>query len=152
MSFLVRAFLTLFVVIDQIGLLPIFITLTSKYSVARQARIARQAVLVAAVILLVFALAGNWLLRYLGISIEAFQVAAGILLLKIAVDMVFARAERETAEEQEEAQLRNDKHRDSKFLHSLINAIQGLQQISPIEKQALRGKIPPQTKRLCNYL
>lgn len=108
MPFLARAFLTLFVVIDPVGLMPIFITLTGKYTPAQQDRIARQAVLVAGGILLMFALIGNWLLQYLGISLEAFQIAAGLLLLKIAVDMVFAQRERETAEEAQEAQLRDD--------------------------------------------
>lgn len=61
MAFLVKAFLTLFVVIDPIGLLPIFITLAGKYPAAQQIRIAQRAVLVAGVILLVFALVGNWL-------------------------------------------------------------------------------------------
>ena len=108
MSFAVTAFLTLFVVIDPVGLMPIFITLAGKYPADEQERIARQAVLVAAVILLVFALLGKWLLDYLEISIEAFQVTGGILLLKIAVDMVFARVERETIEEEKEALLRED--------------------------------------------
>ena len=88
--------------------MPIFITLVGKYTPAQQERIARQAVLVAGIILLVFALVGNLLLRYLGISIEAFQVAGGLLLLKIAVDMVFARREREISEEEQEAHLRED--------------------------------------------
>jgi multiple antibiotic resistance protein len=108
MAFLVKAFLTLFVVIDPIGLLPIFITLAGKYPAAQQVRIAQRAVLVAGVILFAFALIGNWLLRYLGITIEAFQVAAGLLLLKIALDMVFAHRERETEQEEQEAQLRED--------------------------------------------
>lgn len=107
-SFLVKAFLTLFVVIDPIGLAPIFITLVGNRSSTEQARIARQAVLVAGVIVLGFTLGGTFLLGYLGISIEAFQVAAGVLLLKIAVDMVFAQRERETEEEEKEAQLRED--------------------------------------------
>lgn len=77
MSFLARAFLTLVVVIDPVGLIPIFIGLAGKYSPAQQERIARQAVLVAGSILLIFALIGNRLLRYLGIS----DVAAAILLL-----------------------------------------------------------------------
>lgn len=108
MSFLIQTFLTLFVVIDPVGLMPIFITLTGKHSEEQQEQIARQAVLVAAGIMLVFALSGNWLLRYLGISIEAFEVAAGILLLKIALDMVFTKVEGETVEEEKEAQLSED--------------------------------------------
>lgn len=104
----VRAFLTFLVVIDPIGLLPLFISLTDKYSPEEQNRIARRAVLVAGGILLIFGLVGNLLLSYLGISMEAFEIAAGLLLLKIAVDMVFAHQERETAEEAEEAQTRED--------------------------------------------
>jgi multiple antibiotic resistance protein len=106
--FIARAFLTLLVVIDPIGLMPIFITLTEKYTPEQQDQIARQAVIVAGGILIIFTLAGNWLLRNLGISMEAFQIASGLLLLKIAVDMVFAHRERETAEEEQEAQLRED--------------------------------------------
>jgi len=107
-SLVVRAFLTLFVVIDPIGLGPIFVTLAGNRSPKEQVRIARQAILVAGGIMLAFALGGPLLLGYLGISIEAFQVAAGVLLFKIAVDMVFAQRERETEVEEKEAQLRED--------------------------------------------
>jgi multiple antibiotic resistance protein len=107
-SFILRAFLTLFVVLDPIGLVPIFITLAGEYSPKVQMRIIRQSILVAGAILFSFALFGNNLLRYLGISMEAFQVAAGILLLKIAVDMVFAQHQRETKAEESEAQTRTD--------------------------------------------
>jgi multiple antibiotic resistance protein len=106
--FLVKAFLTLFVVIDPIGLGSIFVSLAGNRPRIEQFRIARQAILVAGGILLVFALAGTLFLRYLGISLEAFQIAAGMLLFKIAVDMVFAHRERETADEEKEAQLRKD--------------------------------------------
>jgi multiple antibiotic resistance protein len=108
LAFISRAFLTLFVVLDPIGLVPIFITLAGHHSPKVQMRIIRQAILVAAAILFSFALFGNALLRYLGISVEAFQVSAGILLLKIAVDMVFAQRERETKAEEAEAQVRTD--------------------------------------------
>jgi multiple antibiotic resistance protein len=106
--FILRAFFTLFVVLDPIGLVPIFLTLAGEYSPKVQMRIIRQSILVAGGILFSFALFGNNLLRYLGISVEAFQVAAGILLLKIAVDMVFAQHQRETKAEESEAQTRTD--------------------------------------------
>ncbi|MBF2001162.1 MAG: MarC family protein [Synechococcales cyanobacterium C42_A2020_086] len=107
-SFILRVFFTLFVVLDPIGLVPIFMTLAGEYPAKVQMRIIRQAVLVAGGILFVFALFGNNVLRYLGISVEAFQVAAGILLLKIAIDMVFAQHQRETKAEESEAQTRTD--------------------------------------------
>lgn len=107
-SLALQAFLTLFVVIDPIGLAPIFITLVGQQSPQQQTRIAYQAVAAAGAILLAFALGGGFLLRYLEISLEAFQIAGGILLFKIALDMVFAHNERETEEEEKEAQLRED--------------------------------------------
>jgi multiple antibiotic resistance protein len=107
-SFLVKVFLNLFVVIDPIALAPIFITLAGNRSAQEQFQIARRAILVAAGILLAFELGGNLLLRYLGISIEALRVATGILLFKIALDMVFAHNERETQDEEKEAQTRQD--------------------------------------------
>jgi multiple antibiotic resistance protein len=107
-SLIIRTFLTLFVVIDPIGLAPIFVTLAGNRASHEQIKIARKAVLVAGGIVLAFALVGSLLLSYLHISIEAFQVAAGVLLFKIAVDMVFAQRERETEAEEKEAQLRQD--------------------------------------------
>jgi multiple antibiotic resistance protein len=93
LPFLIKAFLTLFVVIDPIGLIPIFLALVGHQPIEAQTQVARQAIVVAAGIILMFSLAGSWLLRYLGISLEAFQVAAGILLLKVAMDMVFSQQE-----------------------------------------------------------
>jgi multiple antibiotic resistance protein len=82
MSFLARAFLTLLVVIDPVGLVSIFTSLADKYTPTQQERTARQAVLVAGSILLVFALISNLMLRYLGISIEAFQISGCSLVLQ----------------------------------------------------------------------
>jgi multiple antibiotic resistance protein len=104
----IRVFLTLFVLLDPLGLAPLFLGLTMNRSVEERKRIAQRAVIVAGVLLLVFALGGNWLLDRLSISLEAFRVAGGILLFRIAVDMVFAHLERETAEEESEARARRD--------------------------------------------
>ncbi len=107
-SYFIKAFLTLFVVIDPVGLSPIFISLAGDRPEAEQFSIARRAIFVSGAILIVFAVSGTPILHYLGISIEAFQVAAGILLFKIALDMVYARPERETPDEEKEARSRED--------------------------------------------
>jgi multiple antibiotic resistance protein len=104
----VRAFLTLFVLVDPVGLAPVFLGLTARRSVAERERIARRAVLMAAVLLILFALGGSWLLGNLHISLDAFRTAGGVLLFRIAVDMVFAHLERETEEERREAHGRTD--------------------------------------------
>jgi multiple antibiotic resistance protein len=102
-SFLIKDFLALFAVIDPIGLAPLFISIAGHHSLEEQNRIAGRSVLVAASIILGFILGGNLLLRYLNISIEAFQVAGGVLLFKLALDMVFDDPNRpaEAAEEKE---------------------------------------------------
>ena len=103
-----RAFLTLFVVIDPVGMAPLFLGLTPTATPAERRGIARRAVGAAALVLLAFALGGAWFLRQIGISLSAFRVAGGILLFRIAVEMVFAQHERETEEEAAEARGRRD--------------------------------------------
>ncbi len=91
MSFYITAFVTLFVVIDPIGLAPIFIALTHDMDNARRNRVGQWALIVAFVLLLVFGLAGERILATIGISLPAFRIAGGILLLLTAFDMLFER-------------------------------------------------------------
>jgi multiple antibiotic resistance protein len=107
-AFGARSFLTLFVVVDPVGLAPVFIALVGTRTAAERSRVALRAVSVGLGILLAFTLAGSWLLAQLGISIDAFRVAGGLLLFRIAVGMVFAQHERGTPEEEEEARGRED--------------------------------------------
>jgi multiple antibiotic resistance protein len=107
-AFAIRTFLTLFIVLDPIGLGPLFLALSANRGDDERRRIARRAVGVATGIMLVFALAGVWLLESLHIRLDAFRVAGGLLLFKIAFDMVFAQLVRETREEAAEALERED--------------------------------------------
>jgi multiple antibiotic resistance protein len=101
------AFVTLFVVIDPPGCAPIYASLTSGASAAQRRAMAVRAVGIAAAILLVFALWGKQLLGVLGIQLDSFRIAGGIMLFIIAMDMVFEkrtqrredRAQKITAEE-----------------------------------------------------
>ena len=87
----VSALITLFVVIDPPGCAPIYAGLTAGAPAAHVRAMAVRAVTVATVILLVFALFGEALLRALGIGLDAFRIAGGIMLFLIALDMVFER-------------------------------------------------------------
>lgn len=87
----VTAFTALFVVIDPVGTTPIFLALTAGLSPRARRAIALRAVGVAAGLLVLFALAGEALLAFLGITMPAFRIAGGLLLFLTALEMLFGR-------------------------------------------------------------
>lgn len=107
-AFAAQAFVTMFVIIDPPGLAPIFISVAGDRPPDAQRHLARKAVAISAIVLAVFAAGGSALFEFLGVSLEAFSIAGGILLFKIAVDMVLAQRNRQTAEEEEESHHRDD--------------------------------------------
>ncbi|MEO9780336.1 MAG: MarC family protein [Sedimentitalea sp.] len=90
-AFLITAFVTLFVVIDPIGLAPLFIAMTQDTSAKRRRAIGIRACLTSIGILAIFAAFGEAVLGFVGISMPAFRVAGGILLFLTALDMLFER-------------------------------------------------------------
>ena len=91
LSLYLTAFVTLFVVIDPVGLAPVFIALTPGMTAAQRRRIGARALAIAAVLMLLFGLAGEAILTTIGISISAFRIAGGLLLFLTALDMLFER-------------------------------------------------------------
>ena len=87
----VTAFTALFVVIDPIGLTPIFVALTAGMAPARRRAIALRACAIAAGLLVAFAVLGEAVLGFLGISMPAFRIAGGLLLFLTALEMLFER-------------------------------------------------------------
>lgn len=90
-AFLISAFVTLFVVIDPIGLTPVFIALTPGMTAQQRLAIAIRATVIAAGLLFLFAFLGEQVLGFIGISMPAFRIAGGILLFLTALDMLFER-------------------------------------------------------------
>jgi multiple antibiotic resistance protein len=88
---LISAFVTLFVVIDPIGVAPLFMSLTPSETVAHRRRLALKGVGIAAATLFVFGLFGEMLLQALGVGMPAFRIAGGILLVLLSIDMLMAR-------------------------------------------------------------
>jgi multiple antibiotic resistance protein len=111
MDFVFNAFVTLLVVVDPLGLAPIYGALTRGFSEKQKRESAIRGTLLGALILYVFALAGDVLLEALGIGLPAFRIAGGLLLFLLALDMVFARPSgmrATTVREQEEESYQQD--------------------------------------------
>lgn len=90
-SLFVSAFVTLFVVIDPPGCVPIFSGLTAGCSSAHRRTMAIRSTLIATAVLFAFAIAGEAFLSALGISLAAFKIAGGVMVFLIAIDMVFEK-------------------------------------------------------------
>lgn len=101
-AFLVTAFVTMFVVIDPLGLTPMFVALTQGMPARERRAIAIRACVTALGILIVFALFGEAVLGFVGISMPAFRVAGGILLFLTALDMLFDRRSKRREDQAED--------------------------------------------------
>jgi len=88
-SLLTASLVTFFVVIDPIGVAPIFASLTEGSNGAHKRKMAIKSVLIATGVLFGFAFGGEWLLGALHVSLDAFRAAGGVLLFLLALDMIF---------------------------------------------------------------
>jgi multiple antibiotic resistance protein len=110
LDFLISAFVTMVIVLDPIGLAPTFVAITHGLPRAAQRQVAIRASIIAAIILAGAVLIGTELLNALGISLNAFRIAGGLLLFSIASEMVFGlriQRQSETAEQALEEHVRN---------------------------------------------
>jgi multiple antibiotic resistance protein len=108
---LLKTFILFFVVIEPISMVPLFGALTRGGEPGYRRRMAVKSVAISAVIFVVFALGGDYLLQALNVSVNAFKIAGGLLLFLLSVDMVFARnsgLRSTTVREQDEARYRQD--------------------------------------------
>jgi multiple antibiotic resistance protein len=101
-AFLITGFVTLFVIIDPIGLTPMFVALTQGLPQQRRRAIALRGVLVAFFVLCLFAIFGEAVLGFVGISMPAFRIAGGLLLFLTALDMLFQRRTKRRKDQAEE--------------------------------------------------
>lgn len=86
-----HAFVTFMVVLDPLGLLPIFASLTQGTPLPYRRRMALKGVIIGTLVLLVFAISGRHLLELLGIGLAAFRIAGGVMLFLIALEMLFEK-------------------------------------------------------------
>jgi multiple antibiotic resistance protein len=83
---------TLFVIVDPLGTVPVFVALTANRTPAQRRWAAVQSAAVAGVLIAVFALFGRILLSYLNVSVQSLAIAGGLLLLLVALDMFTGRS------------------------------------------------------------
>jgi len=109
-GYVLLAISSLFVIVDPIASVPAFLAMTPQETPEQRSRIARLACMVMAGVLLLFAMAGQVIFRFLGITMPAFQIAASIVLLIVALDMLRAQRSRvqETHEETSAGAERSD--------------------------------------------
>jgi multiple antibiotic resistance protein len=88
-----EVFITLFVIMDPPGTVPIFLGLTGSMTGRQRTRAARQAILVAFGVIAAFALFGQQLLDYMHISLPALQASGGLLLLLVAMELLTGKME-----------------------------------------------------------
>ena len=102
-EYLLTSFVALFIIIDPIGLTPIFIAITQGMDDTLRRKVALRSVLVSAFVISLFIVGGETVLGLIGISMPAFRIAGGILLFLTALDMLFQRRSkrRENQTEQE---------------------------------------------------
>ncbi|WP_127111939.1 MarC family protein [Shimia sediminis] len=117
---LITAFVTLFVIIDPIGLMPLFVALTQGVDSATRRSIALRSCLTAFAILALFAFLGEAVLGFVGISMPAFRIAGGVLLFLTALDMLFERRTKRREDRTEE-----DDHPDPSVFPLAIPLIAG---------------------------
>jgi len=109
-TFIFSSFITLFLIVDPMGNIPLFLALTQDFSRADQVYIIRRAVGIAFVSLSLFMVAGEAIFKALGVEMHSFQIAGGILLFIIAIEMLFGRKTRTqtSGEEMEERRSREE--------------------------------------------
>src|SRR6185437_4181365 len=109
-QYIVLAFSSLFIIVDPIAVISAFIAMTPDETPESRKRMAGLACAVMAGVLILFAVAGKWIFKILSITMPAFQIAASILLLLVALDMLRAQRSRlqETTEETEAGTSKTD--------------------------------------------
>ena len=105
--FFVGSFVSLFSIVDPLVAVPVFVTLTEKYSLKKRIKIAEQASLYALGILLAFFIAGGLILKFFGISLEGLRIAGGLMIIASAIEM-FQKKERLLPAEQQESEEKDD--------------------------------------------
>jgi multiple antibiotic resistance protein len=105
---IVSIFLTVFIVVDPFGVVPVFIALTGDLPARKRRNTVRKSILIAFAVLCFFIFTGNFILRFLGIQPGSFFIAGGILLFIVSIDLLLGRPGRTKTSGEEHEEERDD--------------------------------------------
>ncbi len=105
--FFIGSFVSLFSIVDPMLAVPVFVSLTEKYSHEKRIQIAKEASIYALGIMIVFFIAGGLILKFFGISFEGLRIAGGLMIIASAVEML-QKKERLLPKEQDESETKDD--------------------------------------------
>jgi multiple antibiotic resistance protein len=110
LNFALSSFITLFIIVDPIVNVPLFIAILSNFKKSDRKKMVKKATIIAAIILIIFTLAGDTIFRLFSIEMYSFRIAGGLLLFIISIEMLFGRRPhtKSSAEEEEEALIKED--------------------------------------------
>jgi len=108
LTYFLRTIVAVFVIVDPFAVVPVYLLFTERNTPVERRNIRRKASLVALGILLVFAISGMAVFRMFGITLPAFQIAGGILLLLLGIAQLNSKRDRVRAEEREEGIQKDD--------------------------------------------
>ncbi len=138
LAFSAMAFSAIFFVIDPLGLVPIYVAITSRDTPEKRHRMARTATLVAFGLLTFFAVFGSVLFKVFGITLAAFKIAGGILLLLTSMDMLRAQPPRTRSSPEET--IEGDAKDDVAIVPLAMPLLAGPGAIATVMVMAGRGK------------
>ena len=149
-AYIFLAVSSLFVIVDPLAAVPTFIAMTANDSPHERTRMAKIACFVVAGVLLVFSYAGQWLFKFLGITLPAFQIAASITLLLVALDML--RAQRSRVQETREEAVAGTAKTDIAVTPLAIPMLAGPGAISTVILLQAQAKTVLQNVALCGAI
>jgi multiple antibiotic resistance protein len=109
-EFVLLALTSVFFLVDPFAVIPLFLAITSDATVAERRHLARRSAMTCAIVLCAFAVAGSLIFKLFGITLPAFKIAGGVILLQIGMDMLQAKpsGQRSTPEEAQEGAAKED--------------------------------------------
>jgi multiple antibiotic resistance protein len=107
-SYFLNTFIAIFVIVDPFAVLPVYLTLTDRFTDRERTHIRRKASLIAFGLLAMFALTGLSVFHVFGITLPAFRIAGGILLLLLGISQLNSKRERVTQVEEAEGMEKDD--------------------------------------------